>query len=554
MRKLLQPLPRRTSIALSLCSLLCYAGAYLLVYQLTHVRVLEFAIIAFAVSGYLLGPIGGAIAGVAAIALSLALLNLSGLPGFLAAGRQWTGGIAGIVVSVTFGLLGRLVGRIRVQEGELRAAQAELEARVAARTAELRAANVQLSRELVERERIEAERKRLESRLLEVQRLESVGVLAGGIAHDFNNVLQMISGYTQLILSEKKADDEDVAPLKVIESATDHAIRLTRQLLLFSRQEQTALQSLDVNASIGEAMRLLEGTIPKMIGLEKRLAENLKTVDADPGQVLQVIMNLSLNARDAMPDGGRLVFETCNTSLDRVFAQEHPGVLEGDHVRLSVIDTGVGMDAETLTHIYDPFFTTKEIGRGTGLGLAVVYGIVANHHGHISCSSELGKGTRFDIFLPARGAPLQKPSAARTARGIPGGLEKILIVDDDENILKWESKVLEGNGYAIVRARSGEEAVRLYRETSPELVILDINMPGMGGYQCLQELLRIDPKVNVLIASGYYGDLLPRNLLKQGARSVILKPFTAENLLERVREVLDAELARSEKTGSPPNA
>lgn len=418
MRKLLLPLPWKTSIALSLCSLLFYAGLFLLVDRIAHVRVLEFAIIAFAVSGYLLGPVGGAIAGIVITAASLALFHFSGMPVTFAANGHWPEGIAGVAMSVTFGLVGQLVGRIRIQENALRAAQAELEARVAAGTAELRAANDQLSRELAERERMETERKKLESRLLEVQRLESVGVLAGGIAHDFDNVLQMISGYTRLILSERTGGDEDIDRLKVIESATDHAIRLTRQLLLFSRQEETAFQSLDINASIAEVVRLLEGTIPKMIRLETLLAEDLKPVDADPGQVLQLIMNLSLNARDAMPDGGRLVFETRNVTLDGTSVREHPGVQEGDYVRLSIIDTGIGMDAETLTHIYDPFFTTKEIGRGTGLGLSVVYGVVTNHHGHISCTSEPGKGTRFDILLPHRGR------AAPGSRHCPPGREE----------------------------------------------------------------------------------------------------------------------------------
>ncbi len=544
------PLSRSAKIAISAGVFVLYAVAFILIFPRARSATGALSTIPLVTSGYLLGVVGGAIVGLINVPLYVGLLAVMRQPGWTEALNQWAGVLVASASAVAAGFLGQLVSRIRLQERQLREARDELEIRVAERTTELRAANERLSRELVDRQRMEAERRSLEAQLIQAQKLESVGILAGGIAHDFNNLLQMISGYSRLVLLEKSESDPDYEWLSVIEVAVERAIQLTRQLLLFSRQEESRLQPLDINAQVKEVIRLLARTIPKMISMETRLAEDLKSVDADAGQIQQVIMNLSVNARDAMPEGGRLLFETRNASFDRDSAKEHPGVLVGDHVHLSVTDTGIGMDEETLLRIYDPFFTTKDIGKGTGLGLAVAYGIIASHHGHISCHSEPGKGTTFDIYLPVGGQPRGKaPAPTPSARAIRGGSEKILVVDDDEHILRWESLVLSKKGYTIVNAPSGEEAVRRYAEAAPALVILDLNMPGMGGFQCLQELLRIDPKVNVIIASGYSGELLPRDLMDQGARAVIPKPFTADILLRKAREVLDKTKERAESAG-----
>ena len=416
---------------------------------------------------------------------------------------------------------------------QLRAARDDLERRVSERTAALHAANARLSGELAERERLEA-------RFVQAQKMESIGILAGGIAHDFNNILQIILGYTQVVLSEKVAADPDFEALSVVLTGTQRAIQLTRQLLLFSRHEQGTLRPLDLNAHVREVIQLLDRTISKMITIETRFAEDLKCVSADPGQIQQVIMNLAVNARDAMPEGGRLTFETKSVYLDGDFAEKHPGVQIGEHVQLSIIDTGMGMDEETQRHIYDPFFTTKDLGKGTGLGLSVAYGIIANHHGFISCRSKPGEGTTFTFFLPALDQPTDtSTSPAPPVAEIRGGSEQILCVDDDEHILAWEGSILGKKGYRVLTAASGEEALRRYPESAPDLVILDMDMPGMGGYQCLLELRAMDPEVTVMIASGYSSGFLPGDLLDQGALVVLPKPFTSEGLLRHVRNALD---------------
>jgi signal transduction histidine kinase/ActR/RegA family two-component response regulator len=541
-KKHLFPLSRRVSFAIAVGSLLFSAAALVPLLKVKSDAAGAPLIIPVALFGYFFGVPAGVIVGLINVAVYAGLLLLMGRPGVHQTIDQWPGVLISLAFGVTAGFLGKLVSRIRLQGKQLREAREGLEAKVAERTVELRDANELLSRELVRRKWMEEERSSLEARLLQAQKLESVGILAGGVAHDFNNILQMICGYTRLVLADKTDAHPDCPSLRVIEAASERAMQLTRQLLLFSRQEESKPQTLDLNAQVWEVIRLLERTIPRMIVLEARLAADVKSVAADAGQIQQVIMNLSLNARDAMPEGGRLLFATRNTMLDEDFARKHPGAVPGEHVMLSVTDTGMGMDAETRQRIFDPFFTTKEIGKGTGLGLAVAYGIVISHHGYIRCHSELGKGTTFDVFLPASAQPRDEagaPAPEVNDREIRGGSETILIVDDDAHIQRWQATILSREGYSMVTASTGEEGLLRYAESAPDLVILDLNMPGMGGIQFLHELLCIDPEADVIIASGYTGDLLHRDLLDRGARAVVPKPFTAEMLLRKTREVLD---------------
>jgi two-component system, cell cycle sensor histidine kinase and response regulator CckA len=298
---------------------------------------------------------------------------------------------------------------------------------------------------------------------------------------------------------------------------------------------------LDLNQEILEAEKMLRRAIPKMIVLELRLESRLETVKADPVQIEQILLNLGSNAADAMPEGGRLVLETRNTSLDEEFCRRHLGARPGNYVLLTVTDTGLGMDQETVQHIFEPFFTTKEIGKGTGLGLASVYGIVKSHGGYILCESEPGQGTTFKIYLPAvqeKEAPAEKGVEETPLKG---GSETILVVDDEASVRELAVQILRRYGYQVVSVDCGEAALETFR-TRPgriDLVLLDLGMPGMGGLNCLRGLLEINASVRVLIASGYSVDGSVQGCLSSGAAGYIGKPYRLMDLLAKVREVLD---------------
>ena len=385
--------------------------------------------------------------------------------------------------------------------------------------------------------------KNLEERLRQAAKMEAVGTLAGGIAHDFNNILQAISGYAELLLEGEP--DRGVNPQHVvqIERASNRGAELVRSLLAFSRKDEPALRPLDLNREVLQTVRLLERTIPKMIHIETRLAEDLRQVNADPGQLAQVLMNLGANARDAMPDGGKFSIETRNTSLDDDYCSMHPEVRPGLYVELRVSDTGEGIPARMLGQIYDPFFTTKDVGSGTGLGLSTVYGVVKGHGGQITCQSQPGEGTTFIVHLPATAD--EESAAARPAAVIDeaeGGDETVLVVDDEEPVVKLAKTLLGRRGYNVLTALSGEEALEIYRARPGEidLVILDLGMPGMGGEKCLEELLRLDPQARVMIASGYNLDAQAGDVLQAGARDFVSKPYRLDELVRRVRKLLDS--------------
>jgi two-component system cell cycle sensor histidine kinase/response regulator CckA len=397
--------------------------------------------------------------------------------------------------------------------------------------------------DLTERRKAEEERYRLQAQLLQAQKMESVGTLAGGIAHDFNNLLQAIMGYTQMIMIDKVQGDRDLGELGEIEKAVRKASQLTQQLLTFSRKVESKLRPVDLNQVVRQVQELIKRTIPKMIGIELHLQEQgLKVINADPAQMEQILMNLSVNARDAMPDGGKLVIETGNTILEEEFCKTHLGAVPGQYVLLTVSDTGRGMDKQTLEHIFEPFYTTKEIGRGTGLGLSMVYGIVKSHGGYITCDSDQGEGTTFRIYCPAIEAGSQEEEAEREeGEEISGGNKTILLVDDEGSLQDLGKKMLETFGYTVLLADRGESAIEIYRERRKtiSLVILDLIMPGMGGEKCLEELLRMDSEVKVVIASGYSVNASTRETLDAVAKGFISKPYELRQMLKMVREVLD---------------
>ncbi len=387
------------------------------------------------------------------------------------------------------------------------------------------------------------EKRCLEAQLQQAQKMEAIGTLAGGIAHDFNNFLHIISGYTELLMTQNHMVPGDIDNLKQIKDSSIKASELTKRLLIFSRKVEGNLRPMDLNPAVKEVCELLERTIPKMIDVKFQGAEGLKIINGDPLLLEQVVMNLSLNAKDAMPEGGRLVFETANVGLDEEYSKTHLGLVPGEYVLLSISDTGYGMDRGTLEHIFEPFFTTKEIGKGTGLGLAMVYGIVKNHGGYIMCYSEPGEGTIFKIYFPVIQLKITDPEEERKAEVIQGGKETILLVDDEKAILDIGNKNLTRYGYDVITAQSGEEAIEIVRnmDASPDLVILDLNMPGMGGNKSLEVLLKINPGIKVIIASGYSASDQVKNTLDSGAAGFIGKPHQLSDMLKRIREVLDAE-------------
>jgi nitrogen-specific signal transduction histidine kinase/CheY-like chemotaxis protein len=382
--------------------------------------------------------------------------------------------------------------------------------------------------------------KKLEAQYQHAQKMEAVGTLAGGIAHDFNNLLQSVLGYTEILLMKDQVRQYASQDLEEIKRAAKRGAELTQQLLTFSRKIQSKLRPVDINQEVVQVPKILQRTLPKMIDVELSLDGALKPMNADLAQIEQILINLAVNARDAMPEGGKLTIETKNVVLDQEFCKNHLGLKPGDYVRLTVSDTGHGMDQETLKNIFDPFFTTKEVGKGTGLGLAMVYGIVKNHDGNIFCESTLNHGTTFKIYFPAA----RKDKIAEElgeAQEVRGGSETILLVDDEEPIRELGEQVLKKFGYTVLQASDGESAVKLYQEKKEEidLVLLDLIMPVMGGKRCMDWLLQINPELKVIIASGYSPEETVKEILEGGAKNFINKPFNMKEMLQAVRKVLD---------------
>ncbi len=400
-------------------------------------------------------------------------------------------------------------------------------------------------RDVTERMLAEREMRRLQRQLQQAQKMEATGTLAGGVAHDFNNILQAMGGYVEVLAQAEGLGRDNRRRVEHIARLMRRASGLIRQLLTFSRRLEPEMRLVDLNREVRQAAELLERTIPKMISIKTELAPDLYPVQGDQSQLEQILLNLGANARDAMPSGGQLTIRTENLEVDEAFCKENPGMVAGTYVRLTVADTGQGMEPEVLDQIYDPFFTTKPVGEGTGLGLSTVYGIVKSHGGYITCQSRLGRGTTFHIYLPAaRPAQEARPAEETLARGemeaVRGSL--VMVVDDEPDILHLVSESLERSGCRVITAGSGEEALQRLTELGcgVDLVVLDIGMPGMGGPACLQEIKRLDPEVKVLISSGYLADGQVNWLLEQGAQAYLAKPYKLSDLLAKVNDLLAA--------------
>ncbi len=386
------------------------------------------------------------------------------------------------------------------------------------------------------------ERKGLEERLRQSAKMQAIGTLAGGLAHDFNNVLQVVIGYAELILMGKEKQDKDHQRARLIYDAAIRGRELVNRILTFSRRVESKPKPLDLNHELRQLEHLLARTIPKMIEIELRLASNLRVINADPTQIEQILLNLSLNAAHAMPNGGELVFETKNVILDEEYCRTHPETRPGEYVVLAVSDTGHGMEKEILDRVFEPFFTTKPRGQGTGLGLSMVFGIVKSHGGYISCDSNPGAGTVFKIYFPTTDVEIALDTQFTTE--MPSfGTETILLVDDEDTIRDLGKEILTAVGYKVFTASTGREALDVYAKARDEisLVLLDLIMPQMGGKQCLEELLRINPNLKVLISSGYSANGSTEELQLVGAIGFVSKPYNRKQLLRAVRDSLDLD-------------
>jgi signal transduction histidine kinase len=379
----------------------------------------------------------------------------------------------------------------------------------------------------------------LEEQVRQSAKLEAIGQLAGGVAHDFNNLLTGISGFAQIVRDGLPEGSPQIEDLQQVVDLSDKAAGLTRQLLAFGRKQALQPQVLTLNDVVADLTKMLHRVIDEHVDLVFVPAADLGVTLADPGQIEQVVMNLAVNARDAMPDGGHLTIETQNVTLDEAYAGAHLEVSAGEYVLLAISDTGHGMDAETLSHIFEPFYTTKGVGQGTGLGLATVYGIVKQHGGHISVYSELGSGTTFKVYLPRTEVPAEAHQAAPEAT--QGGSETILVVEDDETVRKLAERILTHFGYTVLAVGDPRDAggVLEAHDGHVSLLLTDVVMPGMNGRELYDQLALSHPRLRVLYASGYTDNaIVHRGVLDPGI-PFISKPFTLAQLARKVREVLD---------------
>ncbi|MBI4468698.1 MAG: GAF domain-containing protein [Acidobacteria bacterium] len=398
----------------------------------------------------------------------------------------------------------------------------------------------------LERQHGEEERRALELQLLQSQKMEAIGTLAGGIAHDFNNLLAGITGYASLIKMQINADDPIFHAVTTIEQSANRAAALTQQLLGFARGGKYKVEVVNLNEVVERVRSLISRTFDRAIEIKAKTGENLWLVEADAGQIEQSLLNLAVNARDAMPEGGELRIETDNLTVGDDYARRHLNLLPGRYVRLTVSDTGTGMDTVTQSRIFEPFFTTKEKGKGTGMGLAMVYGIVRNHGGHIDLQSEVGVGSSFRMFFPITEKRLGSETP-EVESPIPTGVETILVVDDEEVVRSLADEVLSGFGYTVLTARNGREALEIYLQQRDRisLVILDMIMPELGGEATFKRLKEINPSVKVLLSSGYSATSQVQSMLQSGVKGFVPKPYQVRDLAEAIRRTLDESLAPS---------
>jgi len=404
-----------------------------------------------------------------------------------------------------------------------------------------------------------AEHKSLEAQFIEAQKMEVIGQLAGGVAHDFNNILAVIMGYSDLILSDLEPDSPLRKYMEEIRHSSERAAGLTRQLLVFSRKQNVEPVVLDLNDAVNETDKMLRRLIDENIAMTIVAGKETGRIQADAGHVTQVLMNLVVNARDAMPNGGKLTIAIGNVILDENDACDHPGIAAGDYVMLSVTDTGTGMTDAVKAHIFEAFFTTKTAGKGTGLGLATCRTIVQQSGGHIEVQSELGKGTTFKIYFPRVEQPVDEVTQRAQHKGLPSGVETLLVVEDEPSVRHLARRILAAQGYQVLTASNGQDGLHVARDHkgSPiRLVITDVIMPLMGGKVMAEWLKATYPDIKVLFTSGYTDDAVAKNSFFEPGMAFLSKPYTPATLVRKVRAMLDNQtdstfLRKQDLTTSP---
>jgi len=404
---------------------------------------------------------------------------------------------------------------------------------------------VVVSRDVTERKRAESEKKSLEEQFRQAQKMESLGILAGGVAHDFNNLLGIILGYGTLLQQKNLPSERVSAAVGNIVKATQRGSDLVRQLMTVARKTDASFAPVDVNTIVREVESMLGATLPKTVVLSTSLDSNLPALSANSSQLYQVLLNLAVNARDAMPQGGTLSIQTQSVRGD-IVKPKFLGAEDGQYIAIRVKDNGTGMDEAIRQRIFEPFYTTKEKGKGTGLGLAMVYGVVKGHHGFIDVESEVGVGTAFHIFLPVRNQSSSELPTKESLQEVKGGSETILLVEDEEMLIELVETMLTSSGYRVLVARDGREAVEMYENHEDEvaLVLSDLGLPRLGGMDAFLRMREINPQLRAIFATGYMDERSRTEMLEMGASRIIQKPYHPDDILRAVRSVLDISFGR----------
>jgi nitrogen-specific signal transduction histidine kinase/CheY-like chemotaxis protein len=400
------------------------------------------------------------------------------------------------------------------------------------------------------RKQAEEEKEKIQAQLLQAQKMEAIGTLAGGIAHDFNNLLTTIQGYADLTMMKVDEADSLYRDLKQINLAAVRAADLTRQLLLFSRRQPMEFAPLNINRMVDDLLKMLERLIGEDIDINANLEPDIWTVRADKGNIEQVIMNLVINARDAMSEGGTINIKAENVILDEERCKVIPESRPGRFVCLSIEDTGVGMDKKTIRHIFEPFFSTKEVGKGTGLGLSVVYGIVKQHEGWINVYSEPGRGSIFKVYLPVSSVKLEDETEEKISlAGVQGRGERILLVEDEGSVRKFAARVLRKNGYIVFEAEDAKGALDIFarEEGNFHLIFCDVVLPDKDGLQLVEQLFSRKPELRVLMSSGYTDQKSQWSIIRERGFQFLPKPYTLVGLLQAVREGIRSRQKKSGK-------